>query len=150
MYGDVRRVCMTRKFLLQLSTDTHDFEKILKRSYEIHACRPHVCFKFKLSCTIYNINMIEKGPERLVTRLIQCINACYITCVCTQWICEMSTSHTERHGKITSFAIRVLRTKAISRNQIFVGQRMPGLINYSKQRFTVITLCSAFLQRVCI
>ena len=28
------------------------FCKILERSYETHACHPHTCFKFKLSCTV--------------------------------------------------------------------------------------------------
>ena len=27
MYGDVTRACMAREILVQLSTDTHDFEK---------------------------------------------------------------------------------------------------------------------------
>ena len=27
MYGDVTRACMAREILMQLSTDTHDFEK---------------------------------------------------------------------------------------------------------------------------
>ena len=52
MWGNVTRACMAHKILVQLSTDTDNFEKILKKSYETHACHLHACFKFKLSCTV--------------------------------------------------------------------------------------------------
>ena len=51
MLGDVIRACMAREILVQLSTDTHEFEKY-SRSYEIHVYHLHTCFKFKSSCTV--------------------------------------------------------------------------------------------------
>ena len=54
MFGDVTCTCMAREILVQLSTDTHNFEKYLRgATYEIHTCHLHTCFKFKLSCTVY-------------------------------------------------------------------------------------------------
>ena len=51
MLGDVIRACMAREILVQLSTDTHEFEKY-SRGATKYTRHPHACFKFKSSCTV--------------------------------------------------------------------------------------------------